>query len=201
MSLKMIEVIQIGIKDTGKEASASINRNHALDRSNGDIIVMVDDDVSGFYPLWIVDLTQPLDEDEDIALVSARLIDENGRPAPMMGGDVPFDKKIHDVVPSEYKHYRRVTTAAIAFRKTDLRFDENFMGCGYEDTDWMNRFNEANPGKRIVINNACRLIHGNEMKNQGGKFWEHNKAYYLSLYPDDKTVIRQKDWTLAKQNI
>ena len=91
-----------------------------------------------------------------------------------------------------------VPTAAIAFRHTLLRFDEGFIGSGYEDTAFMNEFNEKHPG-RIVVNNQCRLIHANEKKNQGGPYWEHNHEYYMKLYPDDVAVKDQKDWTLRRR--
>lgn len=175
-------------------ASASVNRNFGLDLATASIVVMLDDDIIGFHPGWLSALVEPLDYYDDVCLVSARLLDADGTIANMMGGTVP-QQGIVDIRRSSYRNYFRVTTAAIAFPNTALRFDENFVGSGYEDTDFMNRFNEIWPDKRMVINNDCKLIHLNEEKNQGGPFWNRNRDYYMSLYPDDETVKNQQDWT------
>ena len=37
---------------------------------------------------------------------------------------------------------------------------------------------EKYPDKKFVINNECRLVHNNEKKNQGGRYWNHNKLYF-----------------------
>jgi glycosyltransferase involved in cell wall biosynthesis len=173
--------------------SASVNRNYGLAQADSAVTVMLDDDITGFYPGWLSQIVDPL-SDDGIALVSARLINEDGTEAPMMGGNVPFDDTIRNATRSGYKAYVRVPTAAIAFRRTPLRFDEGFIGSGYEDTAWMNEFNRLTKG-RIVINNRCRLVHRNEEKNQGGPYFDHNHAHYMSLFPDDDSARCQRDWT------
>jgi hypothetical protein len=30
----------------------------------------------------------------------------------------------------------------------------------------------------FVQSNRCRLIHANEMKNQKGKYWQHNRDHF-----------------------
>lgn len=181
---------------TSQNSSASVNRNYGLNNSESEILVMMDDDITGFYDGWLSDLVEPMFKDNTIIIASARMLKEDGSYGPMMGGNVmPKDKGVFDVVPSGYMNYRRVCTACIAIRKNRIRFDENFIGSGYEDTDYMNSISASYPDKRIVVNNNCKLIHLNEMKNQGGKYWKHNKKYYLSKYPNDHTVIDQTDWT------
>jgi len=175
--------------------SSSINRNMGLFAANTDIIAMLDDDIIGFYSGWLTDLIHPLLKDENVILSSARLTIDGEKPARMMGGKVVSKCDIQDVDKSVFRGYKRVATACFAMRKNELIFDENFIGSGYEDTDFCNRLNMSYPGKRIVISNKCKLIHLNRMTNQGGNFFESNKSYYLSLYPDDKEVINQKDWT------
>jgi len=183
---------------TSQTSSAAANRNYGLDRSIHDIKIMLDDDIEGFYIGWLRDMLMPLN-DPTIMLASVRLLTPYRQRAPMMGGDpLPFDDKIYDVLPCAYKGYKRVATACIAFRSNPLYFDEGFIGSGYEDTDYMNRLNEFFPDMRMVLNNRCKLIHRNVQQNQGGKFFDHNKAYYLSKYPDDQTVICQKDWVKPK---
>lgn len=145
----------IGISDdseliiSSQEGSAAYNRNWCLDRAKGDIIIMIDDDITGFYPGWDKDLIKPL-EDNSVSIVSARLINPNGTNAPLMYEGTPYN-----IVPS----------AAIAFRKTGIRFDEQFIG-GFEDTDFCKQLEQAFPQKHKVINKNCRLIHLGEKKRQ-----------------------------------
>jgi glycosyltransferase involved in cell wall biosynthesis len=177
--------------------SASVNRNYGLEKSTSDIFVMMDDDITGFYPGWLSDLVQPMIDDPTIMVASIRCLNKDGNIGPMMGGGgIPSDIGVHDVLPSGYRDFKRVPTACIAVRKNDVRFDEGFRGSGYEDTAYLNRINEIYPGCRIVINNNCKLIHLNNMVNQGGKYWEHNKKHYMELFPDDECVVNQSDWTV-----
>lgn len=179
---------------TCRKTSAAINRNYGLAWVTSEIVVMIDDDIQGFYKGWLEDLIEPL-KDDNVILSSARLIRPDGRPASMMGGEqLPFDDKTYDALISGYKGYRRVTTACIAFRNNGIKFDEGFVSCGYEDTDFMNRINIKHPNKKIVVVNKCKLIHLNKMTKQGGKYWQHNHNYYLSLYPDDLSVKKQTCW-------
>jgi hypothetical protein len=176
--------------------SASINRNYGLDTSTSEIAVMLDDDITGFYQGWLTDLVQPMIDDPAIIIASVRLLDENRNLTHMMGGDnIPNDWGVHTAKLSSFRNYKKVPTSCIAIRKNDVRFDEGFKGSGYEDTTYINYINLLYPTKSIVVNNNCKLIHLNEMKNQGGKYWEHNHSRYLELFPDDVTAQKQQDWT------
>lgn len=176
--------------------SASINRNWGLNNMKSDIFVMMDDDITGFYPGWLTDLVQPMIDDESILISTIRCLNPDGSIGPMMCcNGIPHDTGIHDVKPCSYKKYKRFPTACIAIRKNDVRFDEGFKGSGYEDTCYGNQISQMYPDYRIVINNNCKLIHLNNMANQGGEFFEHNKKRYLKLFPDDDSAKRQQDWT------
>lgn len=185
---------------TGLAASASVNRNHGLDQVESEIIIMMDDDMDGFYPGWVEDLVAPLRSDSTVLLASARLLNADGTAGPCIGAYGLPSSGVVAATKSDYNGWRRLPTACIAFRKcaADIRFDENFIGSGYEDLDWMNRLNAGFPGTTMVLNNNCRLIHHNEEKRQGGKYFEYNKQHYLSNWPDDPTVQGQSDWTRRK---
>lgn len=181
---------------TGLDASASVNRNVGLDKVKSDILIMIDDDIEGFYEGWIDDLTRPMWGSNKIACVSARLLNSDKSPGSMMGNNNIYTKGYHLAMRSGYKDYFRLPTACLALRKNRLRFDEGYIGSGYEDTDFLNNTNKYYPKDyEFFINNDCALVHLNEQKSQGGKFWEHNKKYYLSKFPDDSSVINQTDWT------
>lgn len=185
----------INIIYTGLNASASINRNHGLSRVTSDIFIMLDDDIYGFYHGWAEELIKPMLMDETIIITSARLLKPDGSFGFMMGDNKIQSPGVHEAKPSFYNKYKRLPTACLAIRKNDLIFDINFVTCGYEDTDYMNRINENYPDLKLVINNNCKLVHLNNMTKQGGKYFTHNKKYYLSKYPDDPEVKNQRDWT------
>ncbi len=162
-------------------ASASVNRNLCLDRLDiGEVAIMIDDDLEGFYKGWIDDLTHAM-TDESVVMVSARLLKRDG---------ITFGETCSmcfDAEPMEIEVKRHgicvLPTAAIAFRHTGLRYDENFRGSGFEDNDICLQYLEQNPSAKFLQSNRAKLIHLNEMKNQKGKFWDHNVNYFRQKWP------------------
>lgn len=169
------------------DASAAKNRNKVIDEAKGDLIIMLDDDISGFYPDWIYDLVTPLLCHRNLySIVSARLIYANGKTAPQLGGDGndsgPLVPAIHEPTVLNI-----TCSAAIAFYKSDnIRFDENYIAAVYEDTDFCMQYREKYPDRKIMINNRCRLVHGNEGKRGGIK----NAATVNREYFAEKWGIR-----------
>lgn len=155
---------------TGIPDSAAVNRNAGLNESTSEYVVMCDDDISGFYSGWAEELIMPLLVSPDIIYVSARLCNPNGTLQVVMGGRYDTETPIIDV--------SSAPSACVAFRKTDLRFDENFIGSGWEDTDFVRQLKQRFPHGRIVINNLVRMRHKNEMKNQLGENYQKNRDYY-----------------------
>lgn len=159
--------------------SAAQNRNWCLGQINlGEIAIMLDDDIEGFYPGWIADLTKPL-EDESVVMVSARLMNPDGTVGLTCS-------RCYDLEPDEIEIFTNgvcvLPTAAIAFRHRGHMFDENFIGSGFEDNDWCMQYLQADPCARFIQSNRCKLIHRNEMKNQKGKFWQKNQHYFYSKW-------------------
>lgn len=164
---------------SGLPASASINRNYCLSLVNeGDVAVMLDDDIEGFYHGWLDDLTRPL-ADESVVMVSARLLNPDGSFAQTCS-------RCYDREPEQIEITSNgvcvLPTAAIAFRYRGFKFDEHFLGSGFEDNDWCFQYLAADPAAKFVQSNRCRLVHRNEMKNQKGKFWKHNMAYFFTKW-------------------
>lgn len=153
-----------------QDGSASVNRNNCLDNTTGDTIIMIDDDIAGFYPGWAEDMVEPL-KDSTVTVASARLLNPDGTPGLMMyRGD--HKTAISDVP--------RVPTAAVVFRRNNLRFNEAYKRSGFEDDQWCFEMQEMFGG-RVVINNNCRLIHSNEQKGQS-EAWEYNKKIFDELF-------------------
>jgi hypothetical protein len=140
---------------------------------------MMDDDMAGFYAGWWEELIRPL-EDPNVLIVSARLTKATGENGLMMfDGDTIRNVA---VVP-------RVPTACIAFRNTDIRFDEEYLGSGFEDDDFCAQLTRRYPHGRFVINNRVRLIHLNEQKEQG-RYFEANRARFYSKWLTTKDERR-----------
>jgi hypothetical protein len=159
---------------------AAFNRNRTLEQVEiGELVVMMDDDMTGFFPNWLDRFVEPFTKFKDVVMVSARLLRPDDRPGIMVGDN--YDVETTYVVVEK----RRLPTACIAFVYDGTTFDESFVGSGFEDDDFCKRLSIKYPNGLFVINNRVRLIHKNEMKQQGGRNWELNRRYYLKKWPDE----------------
>jgi len=154
---------------TCQNVSASQNRNIAINRcKDGDILVMVDDDITGYHDGWLDAIIEPIVAGASIS--SARLLTLTGEPGPQIGVEDRNGLEVYEA------HGGAVPSAAIAFVVDDLIFDENYAGAGWEDTDFCRQKKLKYPDKQIVITNKCRLIHRLEFKHYGAD--TPNCAYY-----------------------
>ena len=135
----------------------SVNTNMGLDKAKGEFIIICDDDTEGYQKGWdkvLLDALEKL-ESEGATIVGARLLN--------------LDGTLHKVnyrnydLSVEYSQTRTMITPCCAFRNTKLRFDENYKGWGWNDTDWCKQLG----GKSFVVN-TVRVIHRNEAKNPLG---------------------------------
>jgi hypothetical protein len=161
-------------------AYAAENRNFCLQAVASPIAVMLDDDIEGFAqtPGWDELLIAPFLEKAqrpELAVISARLMNPDGTVGPTCARNYDLTPDLIEIPPARDCI---MPTAAIAFRNVGIRFDQAFVGSGWEDNDWMRQYLVRDPKSVFLMNNRCRLVHRNEMKRQGGKFWEHNRAYY-----------------------
>ena len=165
--------IDFKIIPTCFQASAATNRNYGLNQSISEIIIMVDDDIIDLPEGWAGKLTQPLHLEENIVMVSARLMRSKTYLGVMMNLKIDLSKEIVDVPE------RMVPSACIAFRRNELRFDEGYIGAGYEDTDYCMQLGNKYPNGKFLIHNGVPVVHKNEMKNQqlGGCLLQ-NKRYF-----------------------
>ena len=159
---------------TCQRVSAPKNRNYGLTVAESSIIVMVDDDMTGFFKGWLIKMIEPIQADANVCMVSARLMRETGEAAHNSGDNYDLDSKW------AYVQRKVIPSAAIAFIDIGLKFDEEYIGSGFEDTDLCFQYHRENPDYEFVINNECRLVHRNEMKSQKSDgIWEHNQAIFL----------------------
>jgi hypothetical protein len=156
--------------------SAAINRNfcnnimYHIDHTPKYIISM-DDDCRGFYPGFAQALIRPLEQDESIMVVSARLINEDGTIGAMT--NVPPTTEHHFIEVED------IPTACYAYRLAEaLPFDERFQKSGYEDVWWCRQMIDKHH-KKIVVNNRVKIIHLNERKGQ-----DETEEFNRKLYED-----------------
>lgn len=161
----------VRIYATCQQVSASKNRNLGLNWVQSDPFVMLDDDITGFPQNWVIDLVATLLRKPDRMVVSPQLMKPDGTFGFMMGA--AFKKTSGLSVACGI-----LPTACLVLRKTEIRFDENFIGSGFEDNDYCDQLRLAYPKARFIINHNVQVIHLNECKNQHGEYWKYNKKYY-----------------------
>lgn len=137
------------------------NRNIGLDKAKGEFIIMCDDDIEQFPPGWDKDLIDVLKK-TDASMVGARLLNSDG--TLHLTNYRNFD------LSEDFVEVKTMITACCAFRNTKLRFDENYKGSGYDDTDFCKQL-----GGKFFVANKVKIIHRNESKNQ---FNEQNRLYF-----------------------
>lgn len=151
-----------------KNQSAAKNRNACINKATKEVIIMIDDDVIGFYDGWIDDLIHPLVISGDAySIVSARHVGTRGNLQPMLGDCSSreikgnYQKALH----TKKTGLQMVGSACIAFKKEDgVRFDEEYIGAVFEDSDFCMEYRKQYPKKDIILNNLCKVIHLNEAK-------------------------------------
>jgi hypothetical protein len=159
---------------TGFDVSAATNRNYGLNKARSSIVIMIDDDISGFGNDWASGLVKSLVHNEAI-MVSARLMDAYGQPGTMMSIPVDFSKPIVE------SPCHALPSSCICFYRDDTRFDENYKGAGFEDTDFCFQLHCKYPNKKFLINNDVRVVHRNEKKNylkNGNNNYIDNQHYF-----------------------
>lgn len=160
-------------------ASAAINRNYCLSLlDQGELSVMLDDDIEGFYAGWLDNLLVAM-RDDSVVMASARLLNPDGTTGTTCS-------RCYDLEPDEIEITSNgvcvLPTAAIAFRHRGFMFDEAFVGSGFEDNDWCFQYLTADPTAKFIQSNRCRLVHRNEMKNQKGRYWHHNQKHFMQKW-------------------
>ena len=166
---------------TCQKVSASKNRNIALDRANTDIVIMMDDDIMNMPKGWDEALAQLLVDDPLCMMSSARLLNPDGSLGQMLGHPPGLEDGSLWVT-----HLQELPTACIAVRRTDLRFDEDFIGSGWEDTAFCAATRTIEPQAKFIVHGGVRVTHVNEQKNQGGENFHKNRATYVSKWGEPR---------------
>lgn len=144
---------------SSSQSSVAINVNRGLDAADGQFILKVDDDITGFSYGWDARLIEPFGQDANIGAVAARLLNKDGsvqmtcsRNINLHPGWVISERPI-------------VPFCCVALRNDGTRMDENYIGSGYDDGDFCNQLRLKIPHVKFAIHNEVRVIHKHEQKN------------------------------------
>lgn len=180
-----LEVIASCIKQ-----SAAKNRNWCIDNAKGDIIIMCDDDISHYFVGWADILVDALFLNSNYSIVSARPIHADGGYCPILGdsGDSTRTEEMQRCIHTPETMLNICGSATIAFwRNCGVRFDEEYQGATYEDSDFCMQMKQKYPDKDIVFANKCAIVHNEERKGRSssaGKrdYWLHNHNYFAEKW-------------------
>lgn len=134
--------------------SCAVNRNIGLERAKGKFVIMCDDDIEQLPSGWDRDLIDALKQ-TGASMVGPRLLNPNGTLQ-------RTNYRNYDLS-EDFVEVRRMIGALNVSRKSDLRYDENYLAWGREDTDFCKQLG----GKFFVIN-TVKVVHRNEHKNPYG---------------------------------
>ena len=171
---------------TCQKVSAAKNRNLGLDCADGDIVITLDDDITGFFPGWDFRLILPLALDPDLVMISARLMNPDGTVVPNCVDNYDLEPDLIYIPKRTDMPSPIMPSAAIAFRNLGLRYDEGYLGSGFEDMQFMAELYRISPEFKFAINNNCRLIHLNEKKQQLGPNWILNERKFREFCKNKK---------------
>jgi hypothetical protein len=160
---------------TCQPVSAAVNRNLGLDQAFSEVVLMVDDDVTKFPAGWNLKLEQLLCMESNAVMVSAHLLTTSGQPAQMLGDPERKERGVGEVT------RRELPTACIALWNDGLRFDEQYVGSGWEDTHFCAALKVVYPEGRFLVDFDVAVVHLNEMKRQGVNF-SSNRTKYESVW-------------------
>ena len=162
----------VNVIATCKPVSAAKNRNIGLSQAKSDVIIMVDDDVTDFPHGWVVQMAMVMGQYPKCMMCSPRLLAPDGCFGIMVGNPTNGYKGC------EVLHARELLTACIAIRNTPVRFDEAYIGSGFEDNDYCRQLIQHAPEAEFICIHYLNVTHKNEEKNQRGHWWRHNQAYF-----------------------
>lgn len=155
----------IEIVSTCRQLSAAQNRNLALEMATGDYVIMLDDDIRDLPHGFDQTMVDALKQHPEWGIVAARLLNADGtiQHTSTDNADTKSEYIIDEIVPG----------ACMAFRRSDIRFDEHFIAWGYEDTDYCHRM----PGAKVVLN-RLRVTHLNQEKGRNVADWKRNTEHF-----------------------
>lgn len=137
---------------------------------------MLDDDVVKLPPGWGRRMAHIMETHPNCYMCSPRLLRPHGGFGHMTG------EPTNGFIGCEVLRRRELCTAMIAIRNTGIMFDENYIGSGFEDNDYCRQLVRQFPNAEFICIHDLQVTHLNEQKNQSGRYWQTNKAYFMQKW-------------------
>jgi glycosyltransferase involved in cell wall biosynthesis len=152
--------------------SVAANRNACLRAARNDVICFVDDDV--LLPGgWLSAFVATLQSWPAVGAVGPRITGVAGQAQNTMS-NIAEDQRVSAVIPGTVLCYSRE-------RVGGLKFDEDYEGSQWEDTDWCMQVRSM--GLDTICLGNVHVLHDNGMVNGRGEVWERNKARFRVKWP------------------
>ena len=161
---------------TCRPVSAAANRNLGLDWAMSQFRVMIDDDVASLPHRWVEQLVAMMLMEPHCIMGTASLLKPDGTLGPMTGRP-PRQQHGASVIETG-----QMPTACVVLRDTPVRFDEGYVGSGWEDNDYCSQLRQYSPEGLFMICHSVRVVHLNEMKGNQSALFKQNKEYYLKKW-------------------
>jgi len=152
-------------------ASAAVNSNRLLDDAASDRVILLDDDIGCLQKGWDARLLDTLERYPGVGCVAPRLVDRGGQ---LLG-------------PSRFVRPGCVVTgfevwgAVLAFRRSQLRYDEAYLRTQCDDTDFL--LQHLTAGRLLAIDGAVDLVHMREVSRDPAAPWfAHNYRHFLEKW-------------------
>ena len=170
LEIKNTVVHKLNLIIVSGKRSAAANRNIGLEKAKGKFVIMCDDDIEQLPYGWDSDLIDAL-EHTGGSMVGPRLLNPDGSLQRTNYRNYDLSKDFVEV--------RRMIGALNITRKSKLRYDENYLWWGREDTDFCKQL-----GGKFFVANKIKIVHRNEHKNPyGSKEQEtENFAYFIKKW-------------------
>jgi len=173
--------------------SAAINRNKLLEKSTGNYIIFVDDDIENYLKGWALELVKPLND--TIRIISAKLMNADGTPGTM----ISFRKKIDNsnvwlsddcLLPTACMAMKRETWMAVrdsVIVPENIPFDENYIRANAEDSDICMAVKKVFPDMKVAVNNLVKVTHRNNevWRTDNPEDWKQNHRLFRKKWGRD----------------
>lgn len=172
------------------QQSSSLNRNACLEKSKGEHVIFVDDDIAGYFRGWAHEMIAPLQADDNIKVVSARLMTPNGTPGTMISYRSYINEcreqlwiNPHILLPSACIAFTRNTWLTVKTNPdlpANKPFDENYIRACAEDSDFVMAIWKTFPNCKTAVNKKVPIVHASEEKwrTNNPEHWKVNHRLF-----------------------
>ena len=177
--------------------SSSLNRNACLEKSKGEYVIFNDDDIRGYKKGWAHELILPLQNDDNIKIISARLMNVDGTPGTMISyrsyiNECKEDLWInpHILLPAACIAFTRNTWLSVRENPDvpdNIPFDIAYPKAVAEDSDFIMAIQKTFPDMKTAVNKKVKICHLNSEVWRSPDFdWTKNHQRFKDKWHRDQ---------------